>query len=421
MTAVRPHATDKGFCLCHLLCVWRVTGKLGLLLGYYNVSYSPHQGEFVCDEQLYVHLMALGNLLTCLAYLWLSQRWVYDPLVFLLYAPLYLYFLKLRHHRIRLLNECAGLQARLEHALGSWLCVTLRKECLLALLLPLELLLLLGWQCKMYSSYQFCFIASLALVYHLQLLFLGNYLLWLASLYRAFNEFLLQHMASSRLRMLRAILRREVLIWRVHSRVVRYFSLHLLSFVASVLLRVYRQLLERTAHNRLSVDRLQLIHIALLLSVLITLLLTAQDLQQQRQLFQLNLLRMKDRPEYFELKSWCLLKPFGLRLLRRVARPQQKRDVITMLLSSNLPVTELRRRALPLASLLLGLQLSLPQLRQALARLGYMLLLALGQHLLQHTHLLIRFRSWRGQGNFDANVTQTISQVYRWYSYDELD
>lgn len=67
------------------------------------------------------------------------------------------------------------------------------------------------------------------------------------------------------------------------------------------------------------------------------------------------------------------------------------------------------------------LQLSLSQLLGCLIKLGYMLLFSLGQHLLQHTHLLINFRSWRSQSNFDANVTETISQVYRWYSYDELE
>lgn len=335
--AQRTHATTRGFCLCHLLSMWHVQGRLGIYLGYYNVSYALQERHFVCDEQLYVQLMGIGHLLASLAYLWFSLHWFYDQLAFLICTPLFVYSFKLRHHRIRLLNECAAMQATLERVLGAWLCVTLRKESVLALLLPFEMLLLLGWQYKIYYTYQFCFIASLALFYYLQLLFLGNYLIWLASIYRALNEFLLQHMSSSRVGLLRNMLRQEMLIWPMHQRIISYFTPPLLCLLVSIMLRVYHQLLKRASHNQLSLDRLQLVHLALLLAVLITLLLAAQDLQQQRRHFDLNYLRLEDRVEYFELKSWCLLrhqtmpKPFGLPLLRRMPKPQQKRDVITML------------------------------------------------------------------------------------------
>lgn len=339
MAVARTHATASGFCLCHLLSMWRVTGRLGIYLGYYNVSYAQQERRFVCDEQLYVQLMGIGQLFASLAYLWFSQHWIYDQLVFLVYTPLFVYSFQLRHYRIRLLNECAGLQATLERVLGSWLCVTLRKESVLALLLPLEVLLLLCWQYKIYYGYQFCFIASLALVYYLQLLFLGNYLIWMASIYRALNEFLRQHMTSSRVGILRMILRQEGLIWPMHERIISYFTLHLLSFVVFIMVQVYHQLLQHGSNNQLCLDRLQLVHLALLMAVLITLLLTAQDLQQQRRHFHANFLRLEDRKEYFELKSWCLLRhgtmpmPFGLPLLNRMLKPQQKRDVITMLVS----------------------------------------------------------------------------------------
>lgn len=338
MAAARTHATS-GFCLCHLLSIWRVTGRLGIYLGYYNVSYAPQEGSFVCDEQLYVQLLAIGNLFASVAYLWLSQHWIYDQLLFRLYTPLFVYCFQLRFHRIQLLNECAKLQAILERTLGTWLCVTLRKESVLALLLPLELMLLLGWQYKMYYGYQFCFIASLALLYYLQLMFLGNYLIWLGSIYRALNEFLLHHMCSSRVSTLRTILRQELLIWPMHQRIISYFSLHLLSFVFLIAQRVYHQMLPLPAGNQLSLDRLQLVQLILQLALLITLLLAAQNLQQQRQQFQRNYLHLEDRLEYFELKSWCLLRhqtmpmPFGLPLLHRMAKPKQKRDVITMLVS----------------------------------------------------------------------------------------
>lgn len=293
----------------------------------------------MCDEQLYVQLMAIGNLFASVAYLWLSQHWIYDQLVFLLYMPLFAYCFQLRYHRIKLLNECAALQTTLERALGAWLCVTLRKESVLALLLPLELLLLLGWQYKMYYGYQFLFIASLALVYYLQLLFLGNYLLWLASIYRALNEFLLQHMSSSRVGILRIILRQEFLIWPMHQRIISYFTLHLLSFVWLIVLRAYHQLQPLAIQNQLSLDRLQLVQLTLQLTMLITLLLAAENLQQRRRQFQRNYLQLEDRLEYFQLKSWCMLRhqtmpmPFGLPLLHRMAGPKQKRDVITMLVS----------------------------------------------------------------------------------------
>lgn len=117
-------------------------------------------------------------------------------------------------------------------------------------------------------------------------------------------------------------------------------------------------------------------------------------------------------------QCWWVDKPFPLFLV--VYYP-----LFFPQFSSNLPATALRQRTLLLVHLCLGsshrLQLSLSQLLDYLIKLGYTLLLSLGLHLLQHTHLVISFRSWRSQSNFDANVTETISQVYRWYSYDELD
>jgi len=38
-----------------------------------------------------------------------------------------------------------------------------------------------------------------------------------------------------------------------------------------------------------------------------------------------------------------------------------------------------------------------------------------------HTHLQINFYNLPHPSNFDANVTSTISQVYRWYNYDEFE
>jgi len=38
-----------------------------------------------------------------------------------------------------------------------------------------------------------------------------------------------------------------------------------------------------------------------------------------------------------------------------------------------------------------------------------------------HSQLQINFYNSLNPSNFDANVTSTISQVYRWYAYDELE
>ncbi|XP_015031641.2 uncharacterized protein Grl62b [Drosophila virilis] len=429
LAAMRTHTTVKGFCLCHLLCMWRVTARLGIYLGYYNVGYAP-DGQFVWDEQLYVQIMSVANMIASLAYLWLSQCWIYDQLLFLLFVPLYIYFQRLRQHLTNLLNACAQIHGALQRVLGDRMCVPLWRECVLTLLLPVELLLLFAWQCHMYYSYQSCFMAGVAFIYHMQLLFLGNYLIWLASIYRALNVFLQQHMTSSRVGILRTILREQVSIWSVHWHIIRYFAPHLLSFVALIALRFSQVLLDWRPSNVLNIDRLRLVHLLLLLISFITLLISSYDLQKQRGQFYGNYLQLTDRLEYFKLKSWCLLRnqtlpmPFGLPILRPFARPQHKRDVISMLFSSNLPVTHLRQKPLPLAILGLSthqLQLTLPMLLDSFIKVCCLVLLSLWLYLWQHTHMHINFYNSYTQGNFDINVTQTISQVYRWYMYDELE
>ncbi|KAL7732694.1 hypothetical protein ACLKA6_013612 [Drosophila palustris] len=423
---MRSHLrTTKGFCLCHLLCVWQVAGKLCLYLGYFNASYVPQTSQFVLDDQLYVQLMALANFILSVAYLWLSQRWIYDQLLLLLYLPLYVYFLQLRQHLTRLLNDCAQVHGTLQHVLGAWLCVSLRKGTVLTLLLPLELILLLVWQCHKYYSYQFCFIAGIAFIYHMQLVFLGNYFIWLGSIYRALNAFLAQHMRSSKLGILRTILKQEAFLYRIHCRIIHYFALHLLSFVALIVATICQLFVSRIVNNELHIERLQLVHLMLLLSLLFTILMTAHELQLQRGNFHNSFLLLEDRLEFFQLKSWCLLKnqtlpmPFGLPILRSFVRPERKRDIITML-ASIFHQFCLRLRVLPLVSLGLGshqLQLSLPQLFKFIIQLCCMTLLPL----CLHSQLQINFYNCLNPSDFDANVTSTISQVYRWYTYDELE
>ncbi|XP_060651576.1 uncharacterized protein LOC132788262 [Drosophila nasuta] len=426
MASMRTHfRATKGFCLCHLLCVWRITGKLCTYLGYYHASYVPQRCSFVLDDQLYVQLMAIVNGFCILGYWWFAQRWIYDQLLLLLYAPLYIYFFQLRQHIAQLLNECAKIHQRFQALLGSWLCVSLRKGSVLTLLLPLELLLLLVWQYHMYYGYQFCFLAGLSFIYLLQLVWLGNYLIWLASIYRALNEFLLHHMSSYRMGTLKGILRQESRIWRLHFRITRYFVLHLLSFLTLIVSHSCRLYLGRINNHQLHIDRLQLVHLMLLLSLLITLLAAACELQQQRRHFHCNYLRLEDRIEYFQLKSWGLLKhqtlpmPFGLPLVRSFARPQHKRDIITI----KLPAPKLRQSALPLVSIGLGhhrVQLPLPPLLSMLKQLGFILLLPLYVQLL-NSQLRVTFYNPLTSGYSNANVTGTISQVFRFYVYDELE
>jgi len=338
---MRTHLrTTKGFCLCHLLCVWQVAGKLCIYLGYFNASYVPQTNKFVLDDQLYVQLIAVANCILSVAYLWLSQRWIYDQLLLLLYLPLYVYFLQLRQHFTRLLNDCAEVQRNLQHVLGNWLCVSLKKATVLTLLLPLELILLLLWQYHMYYSYQFFFIAGIAFIYHMQLIFLGNYFIWLGSIYRALNKFLRQHMRSSKLGILKTLLKQEAILYRIHHCIIHFFALHLLSFITLIVATFLKVFFNKIINDELQLERLQLVHLLLLLSLLLTLLITAHELQLQRRNFQNNFLLLEDRLEYFQLKSWCLLKhqtlpmPFGLPILRSHVKPQPKRDIITMLVSA---------------------------------------------------------------------------------------
>ncbi|XP_034658241.1 uncharacterized protein LOC117895003 [Drosophila subobscura] len=424
---MESHASAaQGFCLCHLMSVWHTIGRIGLYLGYYNVGYAEQQRRFLCDEQLYVHLMALVNLLASLAYLSLSQLWIYDPFVFLLYVPLYVYFLLLRRHFTELLNECATIHRKIQRILGTLLCVRIRRECFYTLALIVMFILLLSWQLRMYSFYQSCFIGGVAFIYHLELLFFGSYLLWLSCLYRSLNTFLLQHMRSDRMGILRGLLREQSSIWRVHRRVSRYFGLHFVSFMAMPGLRLLL-MLQPGAGQQLS---LQLIYMLILLLLLALLLLIALNLQRQQSSFQRNFLRLRDDPNYFVLKSWRLLQhrtlpqAFGVTLMRRRQYLKRQQDIVTIMFSTNFAATQLVAQPLLLASVGCKsclLTLTLATFRTLLVTHLRELLLLLTLRLLfyKHFHLYENGDDFHIDSN--GNVTQTISQVYRFYFYDEFE
>ncbi|XP_068142214.1 uncharacterized protein Grl62b [Drosophila tropicalis] len=357
--ATQAHASAEGFCLCHLKCVWHMVGKVGIYLGYYNAGYVELEQRFTGDEQLYVHVMALFNLFASLTYLWLSQGWIYDRLIFLLYVPLYIYFLLLRKHLVNLLNECVRIHRTMERILGNWMCVKIPKECLYSLMLIIQTGVLLCWQMRMYYAYQMCFIAGVAIIYHLEMLFLGNYLIWLGCLYRSSYVFLRRHMTVHRHGILKGVLQQQIQISRVHRIVMRYFSLHLISFMGMVGGRIMNLMADLVANEKLSIDRLNLINLITQSLHLALILIITHNAQRQYEKFLKNFLALKDNEKYFQLKAWRLLKhqtlpmPFGLPLMRIPKHWKRNRDVIAVL------------------------------------------------------------------EDFDVNVTQTISQFYRWYNYDE--
>lgn len=66
-------------------------------------------------------------------------------------------------------------------------------------------------------------------------------------------------------------------------------------------------------------------------------------------------------------------------------------------------------------------RLSLTMLRICLQTHIRELLLLLVLRLLFHKNLIIADFEYDSQDNFNGNVTQTISQVYRFYFYDEFE
>ncbi|KAH8374004.1 hypothetical protein KR200_011187 [Drosophila serrata] len=419
------HATARGFCLCHLICVWYQTGRIGLYLGFYNVGYAEQLRRFICDEQLYVHLMAVVNLLASWLYLCFSQRWIFDQFVIMLYVPLYVYFLILRKHLTNLLNECAGIHKSMQTNLGSRLCVKIHKECVYTLLLIVMFILLIIWQLRIYSVYQAVFISGVGFIYHLELLFFGNYLIWLGCSYRALNEFLSQDMRSDRLYILKGVLRQQTIIWRNHRNVSRYFALHVLSFMIKPGIQMLMIL--KSSGQHLNV---QLIHLTLHLLLVALFLIIAYNLQHQHRKFQRSYLRLADDPDYFVLKSWRLLKhrtlpqAFGVTFMRRREKVKYKQDVVTMMFSNDFPVQQLTKSPLVLATFgikNMEFRLTLTMIRMCLKTHIRELLLMLSLRLLFHKTLIIEDYEYDSQDNFNGNVTQTISQLYRFYFYDEFE
>ncbi|KAH8296100.1 hypothetical protein KR054_001835 [Drosophila jambulina] len=422
---MEKHATARGFCLCHLICVWYQTGRIGLYLGFYNVGYAEQFRRFICDEQLYVHIMAVVNLLASWLYLCFSQRWIFDQFVMLLYVPLYVYFLILRKHLTNLLNECAGVHRSMQIILGSRLCVKIHKECVYTLLLIVMFILLIIWQIRIYSVYQAVFISGVGFIYHLELLFFGNYLIWLGCIYRALNEFLSQDMRSDRLYILKGVLRQQTIIWRVHRNVSRYFALHVLSFMLKPGIQVL-MILKSSGQNL----NVQLIYLTLHLLLVALFLVIAYNLQHQHRKFKRSYLKLEDNPEYFVLKSWRLLQhrtlpqAFGVTFMRRREKLKYKQDVVTMMFSNNFPVLQLTKTPLVLATFGLKnmeFRLTLNMLRICLKTHIRELLLLLSLRLLFHKNLFIEDYQYDSQDNFNGNVTQTISQLYRFYFYDEFE
>ncbi|XP_016969407.2 uncharacterized protein LOC108037366 [Drosophila rhopaloa] len=420
---MEKHATARGFCLCHLICVWYQTGRIGLYLGFYNVGYAEQLGKFTCDEQLYVQVMAVVNLFASWLYIFFSYRWIHDQFVFLLYIPLYLYFLILRKHLTELLNECVGVHKSMQRILGSRLCVRIRRECIHTLLLIVFLILLLIWQMRIYSVYQSAFIFGVGFIYHLELLFFGNYLIWLNCIYSSLNKFLCQDMRSDRLYILKGVLRQKPIIWRVHRNVSRYFALHIISFMIQPGVKI-RNILHSSGQQVYA----QMVSLTIHLLLLALYFEIACNLQKQHRKFQKNYLKLKDDPNNFVLKSWRLLthrtlpKAFGVTFLRKHEKVQYKQDVVTMMFSNNYSAVHLTKTTFYLTtigfkSVKLGIPLSM--LTSCLKTHILELLLFLFICLLFHKNMTVQDYEYESQDDFNGNVTQTISQVYRFYFYDE--
>ncbi|XP_017079827.1 uncharacterized protein LOC108113661 [Drosophila eugracilis] len=418
------HATARGFCLCHLICVWYQTGRIGLYLGFYNVGYSEQLRKFICDEQLYVQIMALVNLFTSWLYLCCSYRWIHDQFVFLLYVPLYVYFLILRRHLAKLLNECAGVHKSMQRILGSRLCVKIHRECIYTLLLLTMIILLLLWKVRIYSIYQSIFIFGVGFIYHFELLFYGNYLIWLSCIYRSLNVFLCQDMRSDRLFILKGVLRLQTVIWRVHQSVSRYFALHIISFMIQPGVKMLMIL-----HSSGPQLTAQMISLALHLLMLTLILIIASNLQEQHRKFQRNYLKLRDDPNNFVLKSWRLLQhrtlpqAFGVTFMRKREKVKYKQDVVTLMFSNNYPVLQLTKMPFHLTTFgfkCVKMRISLTMLRSCLRTHIRELLLMLVIRLYFHKNLTFPDYEYESQDDFNGNVTQTISQVYRFYFYDEF-
>ncbi|XP_037722536.1 LOW QUALITY PROTEIN: uncharacterized protein LOC119555292 [Drosophila subpulchrella] len=419
---MEKHATARGFCLCHLICVWYQTGRIGLYLGFYNVGYSEELKKFICDEQLYVHIMAAVNLLASWLYLSFSHRWIYDQFVFLLYVPLYVYFLILRRHLAKLLNECAGVHKSKQRILGIRLCVKIHRECIYSLLLIVMIMSLLVWQLKIYSVYQSVFIFGVAFIYHFELLFFGNYLIWLSCIYRSLNEVLCQDMRSDRLYILRGVLRQQRILWRVLSR---YFALHFISFMIQPGVKIL--IILQSSGQQLNG---QMIFLTLQLHLLALFLIIALNLQKQHRKFQKSFLKLKDDPHKFVLKSWKILqrrtlpKAFGVTFIRKRKSVLYNQDVVTMMFTNNYPVLMLTKTPFCLTTFGFGdvkFGISLSMLRSCLKTHIRELLLMFVIRLLFHKNLTLQNYEYESQEDFNGNVTQTISQVYRFYFYDEFE
>ncbi|XP_016933741.2 uncharacterized protein Grl62b [Drosophila suzukii] len=422
---MEKHATANSFCLCHLICVWYQTGRIGLYLGFYNVGYSEKLKKFICDEQLYVHIMAAVNLLASWLYLSFSHRWIYDQFVFLLYVPLYVYFLILRRHLAKLLNECAGVHKSMQRILGSRFCVKIHRECIYTLLVIVMILLLLLWQLRIYSVYQSVFIFGVGFNYHFELLFFGNYLIWLCCIYRSLNVFLCQDMRSDRLYILRGVLRQQRIIWRVHRSVSRYFALHIISFMIQPGVKIL--IILQSSGQKLNG---QMISLTLHLHLLALFLIIALNVHKQHCKFQKSYLKLKDDPHNFVLKSWKILqhrtlpKAFGVTFIRKRKHVMYNQDVVTMMFSNNYPVLLLTKIPFCLTTFGFGdakFGISLSMLRTCLKTHIRELLLMLVIRLLFHKNLTLQDYEYESQEDFNGNVTETISQVYRFYFYDEFE
>ncbi|KRK00823.1 uncharacterized protein LOC26534495 [Drosophila yakuba] len=420
---MEKHATARGFCLCHLMCVWYQTGRIGLYLGFYNVGYSEQLKKFACDEQLYVQIMAFVNLLASWLYLCCSHRWIYDQFVILLYVPLYIYFLILRRHLAKLLNECAGLHKSMQMIMGERLCAKIPRECFYTLLLIIMSILRLLWPIRIYSVYQSAFIFGVAFIYHFELLFFGNYLIWLSCIFRSLNAFLMQDMRSDRLHMLKGALRQQTKIWRVHRTVSRYFALHIMSFMIQPGIKIC--IILQSSDQQMNA---QMISLMLHLLLLALFFIIASNLQKQHRKFQQSYLVLKDDPNYFVLKSWRLLhhrtlpKAFGVTFLRKREKVQYKLDVVTMMFSNNYPVVQLTKQ--PLCLTFVGFKairfgISLSMLRSCLKTHIRELLLMLVIRPLFNKN--VTWQDYESDDDLNGNVTQTISQVYRFYFYDEFE
>ncbi|KAH8251027.1 hypothetical protein KR026_006797 [Drosophila bipectinata] len=284
----------KVLCICYIVSIFRIQKRVCNLLSLYHVGYDGVSKRFHQGQQFILYCIYAYNLFCIFPY-WLNNcSFMINRYSLLIYLGPLIYYVQHKNAMLTTLNKMTEVHLELQSLLGELLCVEVKRAVVCSLVVVFEILSLACWKLANYDFTQLIFTIGYPLFWLLQPLLQINSYIWLLAVYKAMHLVLTTPELTRRERwkILKSLLKIHRKLGFIQRDVASYFTIYLMS-VMVILWEFYaRILIFQTGFseelNRLILVNLklwQIKYLALILSLVATLLFVMADFKSQRDKF----------------------------------------------------------------------------------------------------------------------------------------